>query len=73
MARPNIRTINRIIAAVYPGYSLVQEREYVRVVGPTTAYWEASGFPVCRIAHQTPQQWVCDVGRAIQQQSTQSY
>lgn len=61
----NIRGINKMIDAVYPGYSLIQEPGYVRLHGPDTHEWRSSSFPVFKVSQSTPEEWIVDVGEAI--------
>lgn len=71
MARPNIRTVNRLIAQHHPGYQIIQEDGCVRVLGPDTHEWASSCFMVYRVSHQSPEEWVADVGGAKARKSTE--
>lgn len=70
MARPNIRTVNKLIDRDFPGYSLVQERDCVRLHGPDTHGWASTCFMVYRVSHQTPAEWVEDVRNAVARHAT---
>ena len=71
MSKPNIRTNNKMIAAKFPGYSLIQEYGYVRVQGPDTHTWYSSSVPVCYVSQMSPEKWLETVEEAIKNQSTQ--
>ncbi len=70
MHRPNIRTVNKLIARDFPGYSLVQERNYVRLLGPDTHSWHSTMFPTYRVSDSSPREWLHDVCLAISRRST---
>jgi hypothetical protein len=70
---PNIRTVNKMIDAKYPGYYLCQEYGYVYIWAKDTvegglhpAAWFSTNTNVCRVAQHTPEEWVEIVGKAIE-------
>lgn len=67
----NIRGINKMIQATYPGYQLVQWDGYVEVYGPDTHEWYSSSVPVCKVSQLTPEQWLNEVAEGIANKSTQ--
>lgn len=69
----NIRTINKMIAAKFPGYSIKQENGYVYVYGPDTHTWYSSTVTgVFRVSDLSPEAWVAEVAEAIKNQTTES-
>lgn len=70
MSKPNIRTINKMIAEKFPGYSLSQEKNYVSIVGPDTHEWYCSGVMVFRVSQMTPEAWLYEVEMGIKNKST---
>ena len=58
---PNIRTVNKLIAAHHPGYSLVQGEGYCYFNGPDTHTWDTSSVGVNRVSDQSPTGWLTDL------------
>jgi hypothetical protein len=67
---PDIRTINKAIQAVCPGYAIVQGEGYVYINGPETCGWTATAIWTPRVSDQTPERWLADVERAIRNGGT---
>lgn len=65
MSKPNIRTVNRMIQAKFPEYSVVQGKGYVYIVGPDTDEWTATAIYTPRVSDFAPEWWVREVEIAI--------
>lgn len=68
--KPNIRTINKMIQSKFAGYSIVQAKDCVYVTGPDVYNWDSVVVYTPRVSDQTPELWVQDVERAIQNNGT---
>lgn len=69
---PNIRTVNKMISAKHPGYFICQEYGYVYIWADDTvkgdlhpAAWYSTNTNICRVSHETPEEWVEIVTKAI--------
>jgi hypothetical protein len=65
MAKPNIRTVNKLIQSKHPNYAIAQGAGYVYVTGPNTEVWTATAVWTPRVSDYTPERWLAEVEHAV--------